>query len=190
MSKANDPIGYTAELNAKRDAILAGCRISPAARARIMGQAPLWQPVEKVHRIVVDIPAHTRTVATTDYTVKPEPKPKRRSPMKRRYIREEHAPILDAVADAYNVTIYALLSPLQNRDVAYPRFAAMALIRKLGWSTAQIGKAFRRDHTTAMHALNRADWLLANDPEWADRYHAAERALGEARQQLPASVPQ
>lgn len=174
----NERSGYLDDLWARRDAVLSTARISNADRARITGRH-YHRPVAKVHRITVDIQSDTRTVETVDQTPKPVVKRDRTKAksVKRHYIRHEHADILNAVAEAFNITIFALLSPLRKRTIAWPRFAAMRLLSQRGLSLHKVGKVFRRDHTTATHGLVRARALLEYDKEWAARYRAAKDML-------------
>jgi chromosomal replication initiation ATPase DnaA len=170
-------LGIVEERQATRKAVLANCRLSREARARILGGVVYRLPA-KEHRIVVDIKAGTRTVETKDHAELMRPRPRAEIPEPRR-LRNENAGILNAVAEAFNVTLYGLLSPLRDKVLSQARFAAMRLMREGGKSTTGVGKALKRDHTTAMHGLRQADKLLSTDREWANRYHdARERAKG------------
>lgn len=86
--------------------------------------------------------------------------------------------IIEAVALAFDVTLYALHSPSRNYKTSWPRFAAMKLMRDLrSMSTPQIGAVFRRDHTTAMHALSRANEFYVSAPVWRTQYDRALNTL-------------
>ncbi len=178
----NEVLGIAADLKARRDHFLSTARISNAARARIMGRH-YYRAVAKDHRITVDIKADTRTIATVYHSAeKPASAKEPRKLAKRHYIRHQHADILNAVAESFNITLFALLSPLRNNRTCRARFAAMRLVQKRhGVSTTRIGKMFRRDHTSAMHALRRAEEWLTTSPEWAELYHAAEARLKDTR---------
>lgn len=183
--------GLYEQMLGKRDAVLAGCRLSRAARARILGKR-YFPPVAKTHRIVVDLKnPEARTVETIvgDKLLAPKPAPKPAAelvldlpPTLRRIIPDAGytvREILEAVAESYKVTLYALLSPARSRIYAYPRFAAAKLLRdKRLMSYARIGFSLgRRDHSTAINEIHRATDLLETDPRWAANYHAAELAL-------------
>lgn len=88
--------------------------------------------------------------------------------------------ILEAVAASYNLPVYALVSATRAHRVARPRFAAALLLREKRYmSSKRIGHALKRDHTTALHEVRRAKWLLLNDTAWAANYHAAELLLSK-----------
>ena len=80
------------------------------------------------------------------------------------------APILVAAAQAFAVSLPAMLGPGNARAEAHARFCAAGLIRsRLGYSTPHIGRLLRRDHSTIVHALRRAAQLTAADPDFAAR---------------------
>ena len=170
--------GHYLHLVEKRDAVLSGARISPAARARILGKTVYRMPA-KEHRIVVDMKAATRTVETTDYAA---PKKAKRKDLRRRRLQSKYADIMEAVAAAFNVTLNALFGEVKKSDAATSRarFAVMRMIREeRGASTPCIGRAIKRDHTTVLSGLKRADQLIGTDRDWANRYHdARERVKG------------
>lgn len=88
--------------------------------------------------------------------------------------------ILNATAEAFGITVHQLLTKSTLHRIARPRFAAALLLRESKWklSFPEISRVLKHaDHTTAWHAVNRARELLTTDPEWAERYHAAERLL-------------
>lgn len=62
--------------------------------------------------------------------------------------------IAAAVCDAYEISITDLLGPSRVRRFAWPRQHAMYLMRQTGrFSFPQIGRFFRRDHSTVMAAV-------------------------------------
>lgn len=63
-----------------------------------------------------------------------------------------------AVADHFGLTLADLIGPARDRKTSRPRQVAMWLCREItGKSMAEIGRAFRRDHTTVMHGLHAID---------------------------------
>ena len=80
-------------------------------------------------------------------------------------------------AEAFGISLEALLSPSRAAPVAWPRQVAMYLTRELTDQTLPaIGRAFGgRNHTTVMHACRRAVVRIAEDPE----AHATVRRLTE-----------
>lgn len=178
----NEPLGIVEERQAFRDSVLSTARISPAARARILGKTVYRVPA-KEHRIVVDMKAATRTVETTDRTLKPKAlvpsKPRKR---KRFCARGPYAAILSAVAEAWDVSVFGLLSAKRPARLFRPRFAAALILRERKLSFPQIGRALgQKDHTTAQHEVRRAAHLLHTDKEWAARYHEAKRLIEGAQ---------
>lgn len=172
--------GHALYLRERTEAILSTARMSPEARARAMGKHH-YQPVAKEHRISVDIKAATRTVKTTDPAKVAVEKAVSIAPIvthpKRSYMHSEHADIFDAVAQAWGITIFSLLSAARSQRASRPRFAVAMLLRNRGLPLTRIGSVIRRDHTSVINAIKRATDLLENDPKWATLYRTAERAL-------------
>ena len=90
--------------------------------------------------------------------------------------------ILNAVAEAFNVPLYAILGGSQSKKAYLPRHAAALLLRtylKLSYPKTAVALG-RSDHVTARNSVQKGALLLVTDTEWAERYHAARRALGLA----------
>ncbi len=70
------------------------------------------------------------------------------------------------VAGFYNLKISDLKSKKKNKALILPRHGAMFLTRRLtDLSLPEIGRQFGgRDHTTVMHALQKVENILGNDP--------------------------
>jgi chromosomal replication initiation ATPase DnaA len=62
------------------------------------------------------------------------------------------AAIIRATAEAAGLTPEDLRGRARHRAVVGPRHLAMAICRRRGASLGAIGIAFRRDHTTVLHA--------------------------------------
>lgn len=71
------------------------------------------------------------------------------------------------VSGYYDLEIRELISKKRNKHISYPRQVAMYLCRKLtDASYPQIGEQFGgRDHTTVMHANDKIEKELVNNPE-------------------------
>lgn len=66
-----------------------------------------------------------------------------------------HALLEDAAREA-GVPIAVILGPVRARRVAWPRMRAMARAHlDYGFSLPTIGRVFRRDHTSVLHAVRR-----------------------------------
>lgn len=87
--------------------------------------------------------------------------------------------ILEVVGACFDTSPELLRSQRRDRALAQARFAAVALILELcpELSLPQIGRAMGgRDHTTIIHARQRAAELLLPDwhsEPWRNAYHAA-----------------
>lgn len=89
--------------------------------------------------------------------------------------------VLDAVAKAFNVTVWSLTEEQNKRIAPRPRYAATLLFRRLRkMSYPAIGRILKRDHSTIMAQVEKAKVLLRTDADWAKRYHAAEHLLRPA----------
>jgi len=73
-----------------------------------------------------------------------------------------------AVAGSYGITRHDLLAHRRTMDVVRPRQVAMYLAKKLTLhSYPGIGRSFRRNHTTVLHAVRKIESLV--DTEWGLR---------------------
>ena len=69
--------------------------------------------------------------------------------------------VLERTARAYGVTKAKLMSPSRERRLAHARFTAMFLLhRRQGWSLERLGALFKRDHSSVLHGVQRAQLLL------------------------------
>ena len=84
------------------------------------------------------------------------------------------------VAEYYNIRFTDMHSARRARAVARPRQVAMYLAKQLTErSLPDIGRNFRRDHSTVMHAVRRIEQLLATDPSVAEDVTLLRRRLEE-----------
>ena len=88
--------------------------------------------------------------------------------------------VQERTAEAFDVTIDALLSPSRAQSIAWPRQVAMYLARELtGATLPAIGRAFgNRNHTTVMHACRRTAERIASDPEAYEAVRELSHRLG------------
>lgn len=49
------------------------------------------------------------------------------------------------------------------------RFAVYKALNQRGWSLSKVGRYFKRDHTTIMHGVARADYIAGRDAEYAKK---------------------
>ena len=84
---------------------------------------------------------------------------------------EEHLVTIDdilrRVAEVFHVKPQDLRAKTRTKAVAFPRQLAMYVARQLtSDSYAEIGRGFGgKDHTTVLHAVNKIDALLQQDPK-------------------------
>lgn len=82
-----------------------------------------------------------------------------------------------AASEAFGVSPADIIGPSRRHDHVIPRFAAVWVSRKRGYSLPQIGKRLGdRDHTTILSAERRAEQLRATDPYFRS---ATDSALGD-----------
>jgi len=87
--------------------------------------------------------------------------------------------IQNAVAEYYRIRRAELLAETRERRIVGPRQMAMYLCTEVtDKSLVEIGKAFRRDHTTVMHARNRLSESRRTDPEISEDCRNLLRELG------------
>ena len=69
--------------------------------------------------------------------------------------------------DFFGLKLSDLKAKNRTKAVAFPRQVAMYLARQLTHSSlAEVGRAFGgKDHTTVLHAVNKIDALLQQDPK-------------------------
>lgn len=102
-------------------------------------------------------------------------------------VRETACPRLEAIiaaaCEASGISRELMTGPRRSRRLARPRQVAMLACANLAThaSLPQIGRAFRRDHTTIMHGIRRAAELVAEHPDLRALYDAiAERVTQPA----------
>lgn len=86
--------------------------------------------------------------------------------------------IQGAVAHEFEVPLLVLKSSIRTARVAEARFAAVWLCRDiLKCSFPQLGDAFRRDHTTMMHAYTQAVRRMERDAEFRVKVMRLRRTI-------------
>jgi chromosomal replication initiator protein len=87
--------------------------------------------------------------------------------------------IQQQTADAFGISVQALLSSSRSGAVAWPRQVAMYLARELTDQTLPaIGRAFGgRNHTTVLHAYKRTAERIAGDPDAFETVRRLTEAL-------------
>lgn len=82
------------------------------------------------------------------------------------------------VCEFYRISIIDMMSHRQTTDVTFPRQVAMYLCRRItDKGYPQIGRKFKRDHTTVLHAVRKIEGLINTDPALAARLDAIAQAV-------------
>jgi chromosomal replication initiator protein len=90
--------------------------------------------------------------------------------------------VLEVVADAYCVTVEALLRPDRSQAAVLPRWMAMYLARTtLGLSLPQIGRQMGRDHSTVLHGVRRIEAMAKHDRDFAEALRALSATVIETQ---------
>lgn len=97
-----------------------------------------------------------------------------RLPLRRCMVREIQA----ITADYYGIGLEHMTSPLRERSVSRPRQIAMYLARTvIHKSYPEIGRLFKRDHSTAIHAVWQIKKLIGEDKAVAAQVSELEAML-------------
>lgn len=82
-------------------------------------------------------------------------------------IQKGHLPtcqIKIACANAWGVNVATINSGMRDKPVFEARVVAMMLIREMGYSFAEVGKLFAKDHGTVINACHRfAEMMLCKE---------------------------
>ena len=86
-----------------------------------------------------------------------------------------------AIATAFEVSLYAMLSSGRTERVSRARWAAIKIMRDyLCMSSPRIGAAMGRRHPTSIqYGLEGANWLYITGTDWRRRYDDALASLGK-----------
>jgi len=76
---------------------------------------------------------------------------------------------MQAVANYYCIPVEQITSNKRSKDTVQPRQVSMYLVRDLlGYSLPEIGKVFKRDHTTVLHAVDKIKNQMTSSSEISD----------------------
>jgi chromosomal replication initiator protein len=103
--------------------------------------------------------------------------------LRRRPVTTTVLEIQERTAEAFGISVEALVSTSRTGAVAWPRQVAMYLARELtAQSLPAIGNAFGgRNHTTVLHACRRTAERIAGDPEAFEIVRRLTEALGHPK---------
>ena len=71
--------------------------------------------------------------------------------------------------ETFGICPKEIMSPKRTRDAVMARYAIKKAMSLRGHSTVKIGRIMGRDHSTVVHALQRADKWAADDPFYKER---------------------
>ncbi len=183
-----EPIGIVDDLVTRRDAILSGARVSPEARARILGGRRYTLPVGKTHHITVDLKAGTRTVVTTEPKAAPPPSPiiipiTLRSQRKRMYgfnFDQRVRDVVETACEVFDVDPWEMMSADRHQRISRARHTAFSILKKvLRLSLPSIGRVFKRDHTSCLSGFRRSAFLRTTNAHYRHQYRTVMRRLRE-----------
>lgn len=90
--------------------------------------------------------------------------------------------VINTVSRRYGVSTADILSAKRNREVMIPRQIAMYLAREIcSASTTRIGEIFGRDHSTVLHACEKAEEMIRDSREASVMADEIRFALREER---------
>lgn len=74
--------------------------------------------------------------------------------------------VVEKTAEHFQIDLSEITGPKRDKDIVFPRQVAMYLLRtELHLSFPKVAKELgRKDHTTAMHSVEKIETALANDP--------------------------
>lgn len=89
--------------------------------------------------------------------------------------------IQDVASSYYGFSRNDLVSERRNKPLVAARHVAMYIAKELTtYSLPRLGREFRRDHTTALHALTKVTRRLAEEPGFAAEVATIRRACEAA----------
>lgn len=78
--------------------------------------------------------------------------------------------IIKACADMFGIHPRDLVGDARMGFLMPARFALYKAFHMRGWSYSRVGRAIGgRDHTTIMHGIARAEYMMEKDPRYAER---------------------
>lgn len=91
--------------------------------------------------------------------------------------------IIKAVANHYNLSFADVKGKKRTKNIMMPRQIAMYIAREMTeYSTTELGAEFNKDHTTVMHACQKIEEAIKNDPQLESNIDLIIRSLKEQKQ--------
>jgi chromosomal replication initiator protein len=91
--------------------------------------------------------------------------------------------VLEGVSKFYSVSVPDMIGQSRVREILIPRQIVMFLAKRyLRMSYVRLGESFsHRDHTTVMHAVDKIEKRIVEDPQLLREVRAIEREVGLAK---------
>ena len=80
---------------------------------------------------------------------------------------EIKARLLNKASELFDVHKRDLNSRVRFAFIMPARFAMYKALRERNWSYPRIGRLFGKDHSTIIHGVKRAEWLMGRDESYA-----------------------
>lgn len=91
--------------------------------------------------------------------------------------------IIKAVANNYNLSFSDIKGKKRTKNIMMARQIAMYIAREMTeYSTTELGAEFNKDHTTVMHACQKIEESIKNDPQLESNIELITRSLKEQKQ--------
>jgi len=91
--------------------------------------------------------------------------------------------VIYVVAGSFNISSNDILSNRRNRTLSFPRQVAMYISKSTTLhSFPEIGRQFKKDHTTVLHAVKKITAMMASDEAFRAKVEAIEAAINGGSQ--------
>lgn len=80
--------------------------------------------------------------------------------------------ITNMCADLFGVPAAEIMGRKRLRHIVYARYALYTALRHRGWTFPQIGKFFGRHHTSVIHGVEVAEYLMERDRSYEEKIEA------------------
>lgn len=156
------------------------CAHNPHLEGRIRGHK-LYTPSVPVTRITVNLKTGERTVERMQASRKKVEAPALKVPLPA-LMDKPVGVVLLAVCEAFEVDLMRLLSLRRDNRTAFARYAGYRLLYDPAKrSSGEVGKIFRRDHSTVLSGVKRSYEIEAVNADWVKRFERARRISGETQ---------
>jgi chromosomal replication initiation ATPase DnaA len=75
--------------------------------------------------------------------------------------------MVQKASELFKVHPRDLISTYRFNFIVRARFAMYLALRQRGWSYPKIGRLLKRDHSSVVHGVKRAQYMVEKDPDFA-----------------------